>query len=102
MKNYGTSTMTEVDNYNIGTFLDFCIAKSLIIMPLKSNSRSIPDSMHIYIEFPRRHNTLTHCCLMLGQCRRWRGSIGSLALCNCDCRQLHYAESNSVSVSNRE
>ena len=47
MKNYDTSTTTEVDNYNIDNFLDFCIAKSLIIR-LKSNSRSITNSMLIY------------------------------------------------------
>ena len=35
-----TSQYTYVDNYNIDTFLDFNIAKSLI-MPLKTNARSI-------------------------------------------------------------
>ena len=50
MKNYGTSTITEVDNYNIDTFLDFRIAMSLI-MPLKSNSHSISDSMLSMVKY---------------------------------------------------
>ena len=82
-RNYGTSTITEVDNYNIDTFFDFKIAKSLIML-LKSNSRSISDSMTL--SFPGEHNTYPNAVLMLGQRRRWWGNINSLAICTSDCR----------------
>ena len=55
MKNSGKPTrtiLTDVDNYNIDTFLDFCLAKSLI-MPLKSSSlsRPISDAMLIMVKY---------------------------------------------------
>ena len=56
MKNYAVIMKTswgpisEVDNYNPDTSLEFCEEKSLL-MSLKSNSRIISDSMHLTVRF---------------------------------------------------
>ena len=56
MKNYAVimktswGSISEVDNYNPDTSLEFCEEKSLL-KSLKSNSRIISDSMHLTVRF---------------------------------------------------